>query len=94
MIIIENTPHQSKFAPNAQACMFLVFSIGVVATFALIVGAIIAAAYVLNLAVQTLCELSTHLASLYLSADPAIKLLMIILAGYCLIKLVRFLVGR
>lgn len=93
MIIIEKSS-QARFVPSAQTCMFLIFSIGVVATFALIVGAIVAAAYVLNLAVQTICEISVHIASLYISADPTIKLLMIVLASYCLVKLVRFLTRR
>jgi hypothetical protein len=94
MIIIENPSSQSRFVPNAQTCMFLIFCIGVVATFALIVGAIVAAAYVLNLAVATLVTLASAIDTLYLHADPAIQLLMIVLAGYCLVKLVRFLTRR
>lgn len=94
MIIIENHSSQSRFVPNAQTCMFLIFCIGVVATFALIVGAIVAAAYVLNLAMATLVTMTSAITTLYVHSDPAIQLLMIVLAGYCLVKLVRFFLLR
>lgn len=95
MIIIENqSSEQSRFVPSAQTCMFLIFCIGVVATFALIVGAIVAAAYVLNLAVATLLTLASSIITLYNHSDPVIQLLMLVLAGYCLVKLVRFFLHR
>ena len=95
MIIIENqSSGQSRFVPHAQTCMFLIFCIGVAATFTLIVGAIVAVAYVLNLAVSTVITLASTIATLYGHADPAIQLLMIVLAGYCLVKLVRFFLLR
>lgn len=94
MIIIENQSSQSQFVPSAQTCMLLVFCMGVVATFALIVGAIVAAAYMLNLAVATVVGLASTIATLYMRSDPAIQLLMIVLAGYCLVKLVGPLARR
>ncbi len=93
-MIIMGQSSQTRFVPNAQTCMLLIFSMGVIATFALIVGAIVVVAYVLNLAVQTLVTFTSTIVTLYAHSDSAIQLLMIVLAGYCLIKLVRFLIRR
>ncbi len=74
---------QTAFIPNVQLC------IGVVACVGLLLGALIAAAYLLNLTVTLLCEIADHIATLYQHSDPAMQLLMLFIVGYCIFKAAR-----
>lgn len=87
MIIIEK--QQSRFTPNLQVCFVAVFGLGVISAFALVIAALVAVAYLLNLAMGVLVECCTHIAALYAGSDSAIKLFILFLIGYCLVKLVR-----
>ncbi len=80
---------QTAFIPNVQLCIGFVFSVGVVACVGLLLGALIAAAYLLNLTVTVLCETADHIATLYQHSDPAMQLLMLFIVSYCIFKAAR-----
>lgn len=80
---------QTAFIPNVQLCIGFVFSIGVVACVGLLLGALIAVAYLLNLTVTVIVELSQHIASTYVHADPTVQFLMVCVAGYILYRFFR-----
>src|SRR5689334_23035193 len=77
------------FAPNLQLCVLIIFAIGVVASFLLFLGALVLAAYVLNLAMSTLSELTQTITALYSGADSLVKLLLLCILGYLLLRLIR-----
>jgi hypothetical protein len=76
-----------QFAPNAQLCVLIIFAIGVIASFLLVIAALIAAAYVLNLAMTAISELATSITTLYNGSDSLVKLLLICIIGYVLARL-------
>jgi hypothetical protein len=78
-----------SFAPNIQLCVLLVFAIGVITSFLLVIAALVAAAYILNLAMVSISELATHIAALYNESDSLVKLLLICIIGYVLAWLAR-----
>jgi len=80
---------QTAFIPNVQLCIGFVFSIGVVACVGLLLGALIAAAYLLNLTMTVIAELGEHIASTYVHADPAVQFFMLVIAGFCVFKFFR-----
>lgn len=86
---MHSTQQTSVFAPNMQLCVLIVFAVGVIASFLLIVAALVAAAYILNLAMVSMCELATHIAALYNGSDSLIKLLILCVFGYVLTRLAR-----
>jgi hypothetical protein len=56
-------------------------------TLALVVlAAVVAIAYFLNLTVEVLVSLCAHIATLYNHSDSAVQLLMVCIAGYLLLK--------
>lgn len=66
-----------------------VFTMGTLAVVVLALAALVAVAYLINLVVEVLIDLSSHIASLYSHADPALQLFMLCIAGYLLLTLVR-----
>jgi hypothetical protein len=80
---------QTAFIPNIQLCIGFVFSVGVLACVGLLLGALIAAAYLLNLTVAVLVETGQHIADLYQHSDPTMQLLMLIIIGYCIFQASR-----
>lgn len=63
-----------------------VLAIGTMGCLALVLGALIAVAALLNLALSTLVELSTHLSLVYQHADSTGQLLVWLVGGYLLVK--------
>jgi len=80
---------QTAFIPNVQLCIGFVFSVGVVACVGLLLGALIAAAYLLNLTMTVLVETGQHIGDLYQRSDPAMQLLILVIVGYCLYRFFR-----
>jgi hypothetical protein len=78
-----------QFAPNMQLCVLIVFAVGVVASFMLIIAALVATAYILNLAMMSISELATHIATLYNGSDSLVKLLILCIFGSILARLAR-----
>lgn len=66
--------------------MTSVLTLGTLTLVLLALAAVVAAGYLINLALSVLVELNTHMALLYGSSDPAVKLLMLCIADYMLIK--------
>jgi len=87
MIIPEQKQHSASFTPNIQLCVYIIFAIGVAATCGLVVGAIIAVSYLINLAMTVLVESVAHISQLYTTSDSFTKLLILCIIGYCLLKL-------
>jgi len=86
MIILEK---HSKFVPDPRIGIMVIFSIGVVAAIALLIAALVAVAWLVNLAMATVAELSSSIASLYGRADPFTQLLIICCVAYGLYRVVR-----
>lgn len=86
MIILEK---QSKFTPNAQLGIMLVFSLGVLAAIALLIAALVAVAWFLNLAMATVAELSSNISALYGHSDAFTQFLLVCVVGYCLARVIR-----
>jgi hypothetical protein len=61
-------------------------SIGVVACVGLVLGALVAAAYLLNLTMTVLVETGQQIGALYQRSDPAMQLLMLFIVGCCIFK--------
>ena len=74
---------------NYQMCVYIIFSIGVLATGALILAGLVALAFLLNLAISVFCEIAGHISNLYTSADSFTKLLMLCILGYVLFRVYR-----
>lgn len=84
-----HTQSKTLFVPNIQMISLVIFAIGLVATFALLIAAIVAAAWLLNLAMTTVCEIAGHISSLYTSSDHLTQLLILCVAGYVLARVAR-----
>jgi hypothetical protein len=78
-----------QFAPNMQLCVLLFFAIGVIASFLLVIAALVAAAYILNLAMNAISELATSMTTLYNGSGSLVKLLILCIIGYVLARLAR-----
>jgi hypothetical protein len=67
-----------------------VFTLGTVTLLTLVAAAIIGVAlaivWLLNLALTVLCELTSHIASVYTHSDSAIQLCIIVLILWCVAK--------
>lgn len=87
----QTAPKQTTmhFTPNLQLCLYLIFAIGVVASFLLFLGALVFAASMLNLAMSTLNELAQTIVALYSGSDSLVKLLLLCILGYLLLRLIR-----
>ncbi len=80
---------QKLFQPDTRLVIALIFSLGVVASFALVLGALIMAAYLLNLAVSALVELATNITSVYNRSDSLMQFFMLFLGCYIAFHVVR-----
>jgi hypothetical protein len=82
---------QSKtlFVPNIQMVSLAIFAIGIISTFALLIGAIVAVAWLLNLAMTAVCEIAGHISTLYTGSDSFTRLLIICIIGYALARVIR-----
>lgn len=81
---------QQSFQPDTRLVISIIFSIGVVASIALILCALIVAAYLLNIAVSALAELAGNIASVYNRSDSLMQFFMLFLMLYCAFHVVRF----
>lgn len=77
----------SKIQP--QQALMAVFAIGVLASFALVIGAVVAVAWLITLAMTAICEASNTIGALYSGSDSIVKLLIIAALAYCLASAVR-----
>ena len=64
-----------------------VLTLGTLAFALIALAAVVAVAYLIDLALGILVSLSMQVALLYSSSDPALKLFMLYIVGYLLIKL-------
>jgi hypothetical protein len=81
---------QQSFQPDTRLVISIVFSIGVIASLALILGALIAVAYLLNVAVSALAELASNIASVYNRSDSLMQFFMLFIGCYIAFHVVRF----
>jgi hypothetical protein len=83
-------PGQGSTVKLPQGRAFIILAMvlvaGTLACFALMLAAVIAVAYLLNLAIAAGVELATHLAAVYMHADSLSKILIWIFVGYLLLK--------
>lgn len=63
-----------------------VLTLGTLALVLLAVGAIVAVAYLIDLALEVLLSLSMHIAILYSHSDPTLQLLMLCIAGFLILR--------
>jgi hypothetical protein len=82
-------PRIKTFIPNMQFVSAIIFGFGIITAFVILCGLIVAAAYILNIAVTTFCEIAHHIAILYSSSDSIVQLCLLCIAGYLLVKIVR-----
>jgi len=68
--------------PDTRLIIAIIFSIGVVASIALVLAAVIAAAYLLNVAVSALGELAGNIASVYSRSDSLMQFFMLFIGCY------------
>jgi len=80
---------QTAFIPNIQLCIGFVFSVGVIACVGLVLSALMAAAYLLNLTMTVIAELGCSIASTYAHVDPTVQCFMLAIAGFCILKFFR-----
>lgn len=84
-----HTQSKTLFTPNLQMVSLAIFAIGIITTFALLIAAIVAVAWLLNLAMSVVCELAANITTLYTSSDSFVKLLIICIIGYVLARIAR-----
>ncbi len=75
--------------PTDKAFILLatVLTVGVVGCLAIILSAVIAVAYLLNLTISAVCELVTHLSLVYNQGDSLVKLLCWVIIAFLLTKI-------
>lgn len=73
---------------NTQTFCYIIFSIGIITSVALIIGALVAVAYMATLAMTALCQVATTISLLYQHADSFVQLLIICLLAFIFYKLV------
>lgn len=74
---------------NMNTLCYLIFSIGIVASVALIIAAVVAVAYLLDLAMTELCQFAANISELYHHADSFVQLLVLCLLAFLCYTLVR-----
>jgi hypothetical protein len=74
---------------SMQTVTALIFALGFAALIILILGCVIFAAWLLNLALSAITEVVTHLVSLYTRSDSLIQFFMVLIVGYILYRLAR-----
>lgn len=77
---------------NVQTLCYIIFSIGIVSSVALIIGAIVGVAYLLNRAMIALVDISRNISLLYHHADSFVQLLILCLLAFIAIKAICFAV--
>jgi hypothetical protein len=80
------------FTPSTFACA--IFTIGTIATFALAIVALVAVAWLLNLAMTVVCQVAENIQHLYMHADSLTQLLILCAIGYCVFRMVRLATVR
>jgi len=80
---------ETAFIPNTQLCIGFVFSMGVVMCVGILLAALMAAAYLLNLTVTVINEQAHNIASTYVHADPTVQFLMLFVAGCVVYRIAR-----
>lgn len=79
----------NKTLINTTTLCYIIFSIGIVASLALIIAAVVAVAYMLALAMTELCQLASTISDLYHHADSFTQLIVLCLLAFLTYKLVR-----
>lgn len=79
---------QTAFIPNVQLCIGFVFSVGVVACVGLVLGGLLAVAYLLNYVLSAYLEICQHIWALYDHSSSGTQLFMLFV-GYCLFQLIH-----
>lgn len=86
---------QHKHDPRyLSALLALVFTLGTLALVALVVSLFIVCLYVLNLALDAVCEVATRIASLYAEGDSLVKLIIWLVLLYGVCRVAPWVVGR
>jgi vacuolar-type H+-ATPase subunit I/STV1 len=80
---------KTLFTPNIQTMSLIIFAIGIITTFALLIAAIVSVAWLLNLAMSVVCEIAGHISTLYSGSDSFTRLLIICIIGYALARVAR-----
>ena len=78
----------NKTLINTNVLCYIIFSIGIIGSVALIIGAIVAVAYILNKAVIFLCQTVASTASLYHHADSLVQLIILCILGFIAYKFI------
>lgn len=79
---------QTVFIPNTQLCIVFVFSIGVVACVGLLLGALLAVAYLLNFTISFILETGQHIWGLYEHSSTGAQLF-ILFVCYCIFQIIH-----
>lgn len=82
------------FQPNTQTLLAIVFAIGTITSFLIVVGMLVMAAWLLNLTMTVICEIAINMQHLYNRSDSLTQLLFIVIVGYVLFRLVRLVVRK
>lgn len=85
-----NSTTKTDFEPNFKTAVAIIFCIGVLASAAIVLGALVAAAYLLTLTISAFAEAVTTIEHLYASSNSIVQLLMILIAGYLVARLAKF----
>jgi hypothetical protein len=75
-----------KFCPDPSLVIMLIFSFGVIMAVMLLLLALVAAAYLLNVTVSALSETVSTLHLLYGRSDSLTQLLLLTIIGYCVVR--------
>jgi hypothetical protein len=78
----------NKTLINTQTFCYIIFSIGIIGSVALIIGAMVAIAYILDKAVIFLCQTVASITSLYHHADSLVQLIILCILAFIAYKLV------
>lgn len=82
----------NKTLVTTNTVYYIIFSIGIIASVALIIAGLVAVAYILNIAMVALCQIATNIQSLYAHADSFVQLLVLCLLALLFCKLAGFCV--
>lgn len=79
----------NKTLLNTNTICMIVFSIGIVSSVAIIIAAVVAVAYMLDIAMTALSQIANNISSLYGHADSFTQLIVICLLAFLFYKLAR-----
>ena len=83
---------KTTFQPNMQLVSAYIYLLGVLAAFGIILVALWAVAYLLNLVVRSICEIGADIQHVFASSSAPLQLFIILLfaySGYRLFKAIR-----